>query len=193
MQLEKQIQVCFDLFPELFQSRWEVLDFLFCRYGTGYEWENGEWVSVEEKYKHVSVTLPNDGKAKPNTAFAEQEVQKEFQRYKKDFGDFHDQYKGLGLDELAEQYSDEGLMKKAKSFVLDRRPYLSFSPLWEEASPLLNLPNDIQPDWLEGAKEIISLMQKANEVEFSEKYRDREIWIKARENNNKLIEGICLP
>lgn len=192
MKFEEQIQACFDLYPDLFQHRWEVLEHLFCHYGTGYHWENGELISCSKEYKNLKVILPEDGVAKPNKEYTKEKIKEEYRRLKKELGHYYQEYKNLGIDKLAKKYSDEGLLNMAMNLVLKRKPYLAFGDLWKEGSPLLNLPEDIKPDWLEGARETIKLLQEAKNITFPEGCSDRHFYLKDQKNNNKIIEKLVI-
>jgi hypothetical protein len=47
--VEETIKRCLWNYPRLYQSRTRVLEHLLCGYGTGYEWEQGQMVSVYEE------------------------------------------------------------------------------------------------------------------------------------------------
>jgi hypothetical protein len=44
MQAENTVQAYYDHYPDLFQTRAEVFDHLFCVIGNGFKWQNGELV-----------------------------------------------------------------------------------------------------------------------------------------------------
>lgn len=62
MNVECTMQAMFNDYPDLFQSRTDCLNHLFCVIGNGYEWRNGELVCGNEKEKDYERLLVN-GKA----------------------------------------------------------------------------------------------------------------------------------
>lgn len=63
MKLEEQIQYMFDKYPMLFQERKHCLDHLFCVIGNGYDWINGELISMhhvnrDEDFNIISIDEP---------------------------------------------------------------------------------------------------------------------------------------
>lgn len=85
MNLEKTIQACFDYYPELFQRREQVLDQLFCTIGNGYEWVNGELISLE--YKEAINSLDEEGKARQYHIITKGELEQRFLSPKDDDGE----------------------------------------------------------------------------------------------------------
>lgn len=49
MKLEETIQEMFDEYPDLFQTRSQCLDHLFCVIGNGYDWVNGQLIEPHMK------------------------------------------------------------------------------------------------------------------------------------------------
>lgn len=72
MKAENELQIMMDFHEGLFFTRQKCLDHLFCVVGNGYEWKNGELVSIEKDERIERYKLKKDvKKAKPNP-FTEQ-------------------------------------------------------------------------------------------------------------------------
>ena len=50
MKPERTLQKMYDEYPQLFPTRQQALDQLFCVIGNGYEWKKGELVNHKELY-----------------------------------------------------------------------------------------------------------------------------------------------
>jgi len=62
MNLEETIQHAYDVYPDLYQERYKVLDHLFFTIGNGFEWKSGELVCYEDDKTYIA-QLDSNGKA----------------------------------------------------------------------------------------------------------------------------------
>lgn len=62
MKFEETIQTMFDVYPDLFQYRYEALNQLFCVIGNGFDWINGQLVDEEDGIIFIG-RLDGNGKA----------------------------------------------------------------------------------------------------------------------------------
>lgn len=74
MTLEETIQDMFNNYPDIFQERWECLDYLFCVIGTEYEWAKGQLLEngkQPSKQYRQNLILGPDEKAVQRTSSPE--------------------------------------------------------------------------------------------------------------------------
>lgn len=175
MKLEETIQTILDKYPTLFGDRKSVLVYLYCYFGTGYEWINGELVSDETNGEFKGKLINNI--AKQHLTEEECCLKYVYESTKEPsilYVEFVDKIKGIkecfmnkGINKY--NYSKNESIKLYEDNVL--QPYLNIirairndymlnidKILNEEYSPIYNIPNDIKEDWLEGAKEVKSLI-----------------------------------
>ena len=68
MKAEEALQSSYDNYPDLFQTREEILNQLFCVIGNGYHWEDGELVDVCSEPDRIDLKYDLvDGKAYQRT------------------------------------------------------------------------------------------------------------------------------
>lgn len=140
MKLEQQIQTMYEEYPELFQTRKQCLDHLFCVVGNSYEWVNGELVH----YDCVNRTFDNEfmfeldenSKSKEPISFDEW-----FEK------------RVEALNELLEIFPDDDNIKRN----IERYQWY---PLSKKYSYLYNYPKDIKEDWLNGIEETKRLLKE---------------------------------
>ena len=132
MTLEETIQEMYDRYPNLYQTRKECLNYLFCTNGIDYEWHDGELISGHRinmvfDYKEDECVIESID----NTPI---------------------KLKGNGFS-LQDVEPDETylLIRKLKPF--------SWYPL-SKYSKLKNYPKDIKPDWKKGIDETIKLLKE---------------------------------
>ena len=112
--------------PGLFLNEDDVLDQMFLTVGGGFEWENGQLVEDEPDY-HPDPRLEAE-RADPWTTRLElREYRERCSKYSGMSGNVYFQMKSGHIGR-------------------------TMTNLFGECSPLCDLPDDIQPDWLEAAK-----------------------------------------
>ena len=131
MKFDWTMQCMLDFHGDLFPSRKHCLNHLFCAYGTGYEWENGELINHD--YDEILKRWKPSGKLKkakedPDRAsfFWEYTLPRKMR---------------LSRDKLHEEYK-------------------FWYPLSKDSSPIFNCPADIKPDWLEGVRECFQALRE---------------------------------
>jgi hypothetical protein len=162
MKYEETIQSMYDLYPSLFQTRWQALNQLFCVIGNGYDWINGELVAFD--VEDYDVVLDKSGIAYPREEKIQEEIEEYFTELKiKNRKDRTKLLKdGIVPDAVNRIFplDDEILLKRANDFVrgddIDINK-IEFYPL-SEYSAIFTYPEDIKPDWLLGIKEVIELL-----------------------------------
>ena len=144
MTLEQEIQTMYEKYPNLFQTRKQCLDNLFCVVGNGYEWHNGELVHYDclnETWDNEFIyELDENGKSKEPIEFDEW-----FEATTKI------------LKEMLEIFpNDDNIKNSIEKY--------QWYPLSKTYSYLYNYPKDIKEDWLKGIEETKQLL-KEDEVE----------------------------
>ena len=140
MTLEQQIQTMYEKYPNLFQTRKQCLDYLFCVVGNGYEWHNGELVHydcVNETWDNEFIyELDENGKSKEPMKFDEW-----FEATTKI------------LKEMLEIFpNDDNIKNSIEKY--------QWYPLSKKYSYLYNYPKDIKEDWLKGIEETKQLLKE---------------------------------
>ena len=140
MTLEQQIQTMYEKYPDLFQTRKQCLDHLFCVVGNGYEWHNGELVHydcVNETWDNEFIyELDENGKSKEPMKFDEW-----FEATTKI------------LKEMLEIFpNDDNIKNSIEKY--------QWYPLSKKYSYLYNYPKDIKKDWLKGIEETKQLLKE---------------------------------
>lgn len=158
------------------QSRLKVLEHLFLVISNGYEWENGE-------LKELSFCRDNR-KSDDSLKFEKDHFTKSMFR----------------------QPSDSMIRKLMPDLLLEERAYAlgtksTLYPISELYSKCVTIPDDIQPDWLKGAKDIVDFAikfwaQNPNKVninmrkDFKDRYKDQRKLLKlAAKRIDKLMNG----
>lgn len=155
MTVETTIQQMFDEYPDLFSTRQECYDFLFCVIGNGYEWKRGQIVRI------------GDGEEDRNIQMWEH----------MDYADLQDKWESTGIKPKAVQSEmnivekrkrDEGLHNFKREIDLedglpDIGPYDPEKHHWYpicEYSLINNVPKDIRPDWAAALEECKEMLRK---------------------------------
>ena len=148
MTVETTIQRMFDEYPDLFSTRQECYDFLFCVIGNGYEWKRGQLVYCD------------DGEEDRNIPMWEE----------MDYADLQDAWESARIKPKAVQ-SEANIAKRRKEdeelYNLKREndledglpdigPYDPNKRHWYpicEYSRINNVPKDVKPDWKAAVEE----------------------------------------
>jgi hypothetical protein len=139
-------------YPGLFPNRVRALEHLFCVYGNGYEWKNGELVGTEMRISK---------KARERHEELTRAIEETVSLLEKLGG--HEEHCALyRLEKKAEKWAFDNADLIASSPVTEVHPTYKFFLMCEEYSALLNIPDDVKPDWLEAAKETASLILNSN-------------------------------
>lgn len=176
MKVELTIQEMFDYYPTLFKERADCLNHLFLVLGSGYRWKNGELVDTCSSYpKNIKKELKAhlvDGKAFQHNKLS---LRGEAIYYDDLRKIEHPDY----VDPLSKIYSDSELKKRHDKYLQsipddqyytepnrryrwyccrknkDGSEYINWC---EDYIPLLNVPEDIKPDWLAAVQETKALL-----------------------------------
>lgn len=73
MKVEEHIQWLYDKYPDLFQTRKEALNEIFCVCGNGYQWRDGEIICEDHPITYTVTPKEIRGKAhqwKPSNSFS---------------------------------------------------------------------------------------------------------------------------
>lgn len=189
MKLEKTLQGILDNYGFIYPNRESALLYLYCCYGTGYEWVNGELVApVIACNNKVKSELKENEKAKQNKSdyeiivknfiygvYFENNISYEemFEFIPKENEiDYYIQLRST--EKLQEKsYCKEDAINKVKCAMAEvykkseekicslRKGAIEsyIKMLNKNNSPLFNLPNNIKDDWKQGADEVICLLK----------------------------------
>ena len=178
--------------PTLFRNALDVYNHLFYVVGNGYEWKNGILVQSGFRTKTKMQCI----KEYVNESFDYvKRMQKEFIELTNDFNKEHMEnvrikhYKtsiqnilnGIELIENADIHSDDFRMREG----------FMFYPIYEGYSKCTTIPDDIQPDWLEGINKINKIKEeyeKSRQSEIDKENRKKEIMKKHEEIKEKREE-----
>lgn len=178
MKLEETVQTILDNHPLLFKDRISVLIYIYCYYGTGYEWNNGELVSNNNPEQFQGV-LPANGIAKQNISDEDVCIKYYYETFDMDVAEkvSYEEFKeriNLLKKSFTERFGDnENTIEEYNNLffkdVLKRINEIRASYIHnvskilnEEYSNLYNLPNDIKDDWLKGAEEVKEKLRELN-------------------------------
>lgn len=176
MKLEETIQTILDKYPTLFGDRESVLVYLYCYFGTGYDWVNGELVSDETNCDFKG-KLNENGLAAQKLSEEESCLKyiylSEDGKSKIKYKDFQAKMdiikKAIIINGKTYNLSYEDSVKIYEKIILG--PYLvamrkiregyilnANEMLNKKYSPLYNIPSDIKEDWYNGVKEVKNII-----------------------------------
>ena len=144
MTVETTLQDMFDGFPTLFATRQECFDHLFLCVGCGYDWMFGQLVESGQYNKEIH----DKDYLNPKVVKAEQSIKNIKKKNKTD-------------KELHEFFREENLEEDG----IDIGPYDPNKRHWSEIrtrSNILNVPDDIKPDWKAAVEECIAMLKADN-------------------------------
>jgi len=130
-------------YPSLHQTREQVIEFMYCTLGNGYEWRDGRLQERcnDEKMKVVTEMLLESKSEAYIRAWVKA---KDEERQSRSFADVKKRLKEIGVD------FDPPSLSAPKS--------LKIYPLCNLCH-ILTLPDRIRRDWLEGAEEVVGLIR----------------------------------
>lgn len=134
MTVETTIQWMFDNYPDLFATRKECYNHLFCTIGNGYEWKRGQIVRCDE-----------DDEIEPFIIEAENR-----------------DYAAQAAEHTVAKQTEENINKHDAEMEILRRAGVK-EPFWypiSEFSLIKNIPSDIKPDWKAAVEECKELLRK---------------------------------
>lgn len=155
MKPERTLQKMYDGYPQLFPTRQQALDHLFCVIGNGYEWVKGELVDCEELYYYDSeldelVEIPFENDNEPDivskSPMTDDEYEIEHQKWIEETVDFKCAINKKLTREEALKITLENCHK--------------WYPISENHSYICNLPDNITPEWRALAEECKELLRK---------------------------------
>ena len=133
MTVETTIQWMFDNYPDLFATRKECYNHLFCVIGNGYVWKRGQIVRCDEYDKPEESTIQEE----------------------------YDDYASACLAPVARQ-SEENIKKHDAEMEILRRAGVK-EPFWypiSEFSLIKRIPADIKPDWKAAVEECKAMLKE---------------------------------
>lgn len=146
MTVETTIQQMFDEYPDLFSTRQECYDFLFCVLGNGYEWRRGQVVRIgdggDDRYipmweeMDYSSAHPRAVQSKGNIAIRRERDEK-FHNLKRE-------------NDLADGLPDIG------PYDPDKRHWYPIC----EYSLINNVPPDVRSDWKAAVEECREMLRE---------------------------------
>lgn len=151
MTVETTLQDMFDGFPSLFSNRQECFNHLFMTVGCGYRWKFGQLVESGQYNKEIH----DEDYLNPKVVKAEQSIENIEMKNKMD----REMHEFNRMEALEEDGIDIG-------------PYDPNKRHWypiTTSSNILNIPDDIKPDW-KAAVEECKAMLKADNVCLEPKY-----------------------
>lgn len=154
MKPERTLQKMYDEYPQLFPSRQQALDHLFCVIGNGYEWVKGELVDCKELYYYDSkldelVEIPFENDNEPDIVskapLTDEEAKIQRQQW------------------IEERARLKCHFNKSLSYEDALKITLENTHKWYPLSKLANicnLPEDITPEWKAVAEECKAMLKK---------------------------------
>lgn len=155
MKPERTLQKMYDEYPQLFPTRQQALDHLFCVIGNGYEWKDGELVYYKELYYYDSeldevVEIPFENDNEPDivskSPITDDEYEIEHQKWIEERVDLKCRLNKRITREEALKVTLENCHK--------------WYPISKNHSYICNLPDDITPEWRALAEECKELLRK---------------------------------
>jgi len=145
MQVETTLQQMYDFCPELFATREECYDHLFCVIGNGYRWWHGQLVNerpfVCSKREREELLEMNDrdyDREVPRAEQTEENVQKKQE-----------------MDEIRMNFLLKKKAEGANPDILQK-----WYPLSRKYSALFNVPKDVKPDWAAAVEECKRMLER---------------------------------
>jgi len=145
MQVETTLQQMYDLYPDLFATREDCYDHLFCVIGNGYRWWHGQLVNehpwvCSKREREVLLEL-NDRDYDREVPHAEQSEENARKK-----------------QEMDERMMDFLLKKKAEG----ANPFIGpkWYPLSKRYSALFHVPKDVKPDWAAAVEECKRMLER---------------------------------
>ena len=148
MTVETTIQRMFDEYPDLFSTRQECYDFLFCVIGNGYEWRRGQLVYCDDESTKEE---EEEDYACPFPPLARQSEENIAKRRKED----------EELHNLQRENDLEDGLPDIGPYDPDKRHW--YHPICEY-SRINNVPKDVKPDWAKAVDECKAML-KADGIE----------------------------
>lgn len=168
MRLELTIQLMFDHYPELFKTRADALDHLFCTCGNGFNWHNGELADPDDKDYYSEQYLKElESHLVAGKAFQHNKLslkQEKLNRLKEERGLIKTICEIRGI--TPEQYFKDqekaiNRLPDDRYYEIEDRKYRWYFFCAGECkswAPLFNYPKDIKDDWLAGIEETKQLL-----------------------------------
>ena len=161
MKLQETIEESIKNYPALFPERVAVLDHLFCSYGNGYDWVDGELVNIfpEEAVRDERDAVWEDQGKKFVDEMGEKANEPVLKEYIQETLEY--------FKHLSEEYRTiRNEYKKRADRHYSLGTYKEWCPMCEY-SGLVNFPDDIKPDWAVGVKEVANKILALSEEEWN--------------------------
>lgn len=169
MTLKNAIKRMITEYPMLFQDRVQCLDHLFCVIGNGYDWKNGQLVIpkyVRDEEKLSKKKRPVENRLIDGEQMIQQMLDCQPGKWvtTKNFIDKEYSLNSFTQGLLIEFFRRERALRNIDKICTPG--FHEWVPTEYRFYPIcgyskfLNLPKDIKPDWLEGAKETLGLVKK---------------------------------
>lgn len=159
MNFESTVRDCLLNYPTIYPTALQVYDHLFCTCGNGYEWKNGELISLGEE-RHAN-TIPE-----AISEFMKRRILENYKFYSKTeklleiFNKENEEY----IKQIMEVDNRMHMLDipKVDPFAIPSKPStyeFKFYPLCEYAK-ICNIPDDIKPDWLEAVERMYNILNE---------------------------------
>lgn len=172
MKLEETIQMCFDKNYASFENREQALLHIFCLFGNGFEWENGELINKVDRWHEFDGELDENGKAIQRISFEEAvlkfvydkaleqgenpvpyDVYMDRMMYAKKAGEENGIYYLEFL--LGDTVDAINELRSGHKKLLKNRMSKTYSHIF-------NIPIDIKDDWAKGLEETKEILKEMN-------------------------------
>lgn len=189
MNLQDQIIYSIKTYPTLYDYGSDVLHYLFCVIGNAYTWENGQLCELDKEPRKYTSTRDFDKKnGITEKVFKNLDTHQTLSlEYRYAIQDMKDNFRIQNAEKLAQ--------------IMRVRLKSNLYPLSGQYSLISTVPDDVQPDWFEGAIEVWNLAYHMNETQpkkdgYQESNRTilltiKQDWI-LRFNRDPLIEDYVL-
>jgi hypothetical protein len=167
MTLKETIEEMVKNYPSLFQDRVQCLDHLFCVNGNGYKWINGQ-LTYPEEIRELEEITHSTREIPPIDRYEMIEMCLQRQPYEhirtRSYRDREYRLDAHTQELLVNFFRMERALKNIDKIATPgfhewASQNYRFYPVCEYAK-MLNLPENIQPDWLDGAKETLNLVKR---------------------------------
>lgn len=184
------LQHCYEAYPTLFPFEEDVLDHLFFVIGNGYSWINGEL--VDNDYEPAITIRRRDKERIKRQIDSFQSIREDEMNEQKSYikerlkelrAELKLGYKKFQSIEILRRHKEAE--KENSSYFINADGLLGrkIYPLCDY-SKIVNLPDDIKPDWLEAAKRAITFANDPSKFRITES--DKQWLDKASDLINKI-------
>lgn len=162
--LELAVKVSLLSYSSIHPTRAHVVNHLYCVNGNGYEWFEGRlYDGTDELSTAVEKMLQNGDPETWIKKYVEEQDRKRFPG-------LHE------MEETLEKLRKLDLKYNMPALPPPERPKLHIYPICQYAD-IMNLPEDIRPDWLAGAEEALHLIETVPSSDEARTRENRKKWV----------------